>query len=735
MADVKLQLCRLCLNASSAGHLENLCDDYGQHNEKYSITVEYFDSKIFDVEHHLKMLCMTCWQHIEEFHSFQTTVLESRTKLERLQWHEEDTHLYNPGIVKVESEDMYYESVVEEEQADEKSHEGMHCGGGIVKEEVDYSYPDTMTDNEILNGKGFTVMNVNPDEKMLKSQHGEYPMPKKNNLHGNEQENNSSLDISEGKSHAHLSACKSSDLGLSKPKRRKQSVDKDIQENTTDPRIDDVDLTAFVKVPQARPLKSKREEELDNIIAQWKSNLECRHCRKTFDTYTLLREHFRERHRQEEFYIECCELKIKKRGHLVEHIRMHIDYKAFKCTICARRFNRKRNLQAHMQRMHNINNLESIPVCDNAETLSVTNYAEIEDNDEFISQYLPNIECVICKDIFPTFTLLEEHFKQQHSPEECHILCCGFRLQQQSTIVNHLRVHTHPRKYKCELCNACFTMPHTLDYHRRMEHNANNNGGIIYQDSMSMEDNSYLEINTDKFTQQESDDFIGQWLTTLECELCKETFPNFTLLHDHFGDVHPTEKVFVRCCDKQFFTRSKIQRHIEVHLCNKAFKCELCGKRYSKKATIQNHMLKQHYGSIPKADSKKTAIEKAAAAAAPNKRKSIKELDEIIAKWRPTLECLQCHESCSTFTLLQTHFRQRHPAQVCYILCCECKFVGRHDLEEHIRYHNDPDVFKCSYCDRRFARKRDSMRHMKTCNGSSSSGGERQGDCKIEKGV
>ncbi|XP_061396954.1 zinc finger protein 845-like [Musca vetustissima] len=725
MTETKPLLCRLCLK-SCEGHLEYLCDGYGQHNEKYSITIEYFDSMLFQVDDHLKVLCMDCWHHIEEFHTFQKAVLESRSKLEELQ------HGYTAGIpVKVEAEESYHNgddqwtNVGGDVKGMEDEEEG--CGA-IVKEEVDYHYPDTLKDNDVFNYSSYTIKDLNPCNSELKDTTKTAWENKSFNqlFHTTERDKQTAGKLG-GTTEASSSAfskitptkkprLQGNDKNpVSKIKKEKKNL-----EHTLSP--ESLDLSAFVKVPQKRPLKSKREEELDNIIAQWKSQLACMNCPESFATYTLLHEHFKECHSNEEFFIQCCDLKIKKRGHLVEHIRMHIDYKAFKCSICARRFNRKRNLQAHLQRMHNINDLENLSFSDVGPAMDTFGYCEtIEDNDQFIAQYLPNIECVVCKDTFATFTLLVEHFRQQHSNEECHILCCGFKLNQQSTVVQHLKAHTHPRKYKCELCNACFTMQHTLDYHMRMEHqNTQNGGGIIYSDAIAIEDNSLAEINMDKFTIQESDDFIAQWLPSLECELCREPFTTFTLLHNHFRDAHPSEKLSIRCCDKAFFTRSKIQRHLCVHLQNKAFKCQLCGKRYSKKATIQTHMLKQHYGNIPKANTNHNATTTSQENNTPNKRKSIKELDEIIARWRPTLECLECREECSSFSLLQTHFRQQHPAQVCYILCCDCKFVGRHDIEEHIRYHNDPDVFKCPHCDRRFARKRDSMRHMKTCAGSGS---------------
>ncbi|XP_013107155.1 serendipity locus protein delta-like [Stomoxys calcitrans] len=80
------------------------------------------------------------------------------------------------------------------------------------------------------------------------------------------------------------------------------------------------------------------------------------------------------------------------------------------------------------------------------------------------------------------------------------------------------------------------------------------------------------------------------------------------------------------------------------------------------------------------------------------RRKTIPELDSIIAQWRPILECIHCGASCSTFTLLQKHFDANHPGKKCHITCCGCRFRTHYYIEEHMRYHMDPKIFQCEIC-------------------------------------
>ncbi|XP_075159924.1 uncharacterized protein LOC142233033 isoform X2 [Haematobia irritans] len=80
------------------------------------------------------------------------------------------------------------------------------------------------------------------------------------------------------------------------------------------------------------------------------------------------------------------------------------------------------------------------------------------------------------------------------------------------------------------------------------------------------------------------------------------------------------------------------------------------------------------------------------------KRKTIPELDAIIAQWRPVLHCPYCRNTATTFTLLQGHCHTQHPGRKCYITCCQCKLRTHYYIEEHIRYHADATIFNCEIC-------------------------------------
>lgn len=81
-------------------------------------------------------------------------------------------------------------------------------------------------------------------------------------------------------------------------------------------------------------------------------------------------------------------------------------------------------------------------------------------------------------------------------------------------------------------------------------------------------------------------------------------------------------------------------------------------------------------------------------------KKTNKEIDEFIAQWKQHLDCVICSQTFPNLTLLRKHFRELHPNDRCYISCCQRKLRHRFHIEEHIRFHIDPNAFKCDVCDK-----------------------------------
>ncbi|XP_058978298.1 zinc finger protein 888-like [Musca domestica] len=77
---------------------------------------------------------------------------------------------------------------------------------------------------------------------------------------------------------------------------------------------------------------------------------------------------------------------------------------------------------------------------------------------------------------------------------------------------------------------------------------------------------------------------------------------------------------------------------------------------------------------------------------------TLEEYDDLIAKWRPSLECRICKANCNRFRQLQLHFSEHHPDEECYVQCCRLQLRYRYEFEKHIYYHRVEGAYKCDIC-------------------------------------
>lgn len=72
------------------------------------------------------------------------------------------------------------------------------------------------------------------------------------------------------------------------------------------------------------------------------------------------------------------------------------------------------------------------------------------------------------------------------------------------------------------------------------------------------------------------------------CNLCQIDVDNFLSLRRHFKIEH-NRRGYARCCKRNFFTRSLLVDHIQVHLNPEFFKCPQCNKVFSDRSRLLCH--------------------------------------------------------------------------------------------------------------------------------------------------
>nr|XP_015209214.1 PREDICTED: zinc finger protein PLAG1 isoform X2 [Lepisosteus oculatus] len=151
-----------------------------------------------------------------------------------------------------------------------------------------------------------------------------------------------------------------------------------------------------------------------------------------------------------------------------------------------------------------------------------------------------------------------------HSPEKTH-KCnyCEKMFHRKDHLKNHL--HTHdPNKeaFKCEECGKNYNTK--LGFKRHLALHAANNGDLT-------------------------------------CKVCLQTFSSTGVLLEHLKShagksSGGTKEKKHQCehCDRRFYTRKDVRRHMVVHTRRKDFLCQYCAQRFGRKDHLTRHMKKSH---------------------------------------------------------------------------------------------------------------------------------------------
>uniref|UniRef100_A0A182NTK0 C2H2-type domain-containing protein n=1 Tax=Anopheles dirus TaxID=7168 RepID=A0A182NTK0_9DIPT len=195
-------------------------------------------------------------------------------------------------------------------------------------------------------------------------------------------------------------------------------------------------------------------------------------------------------------------------------------------------------------------------------------------------------QCNICYHVYSSQKTLDIH---QRSALFMSHLCswCGIQFTQKAQLIRH--EYSHTKLCVCDVCHKHFRHPEYLKKHMEKIHadrtakvDSTEKRYVCSQCGKSVYSESYLKnhmkLHSDK--------------TPHVCHLCGKSFKLLAYLRWHM-DRH---KGTYSCsqCSRTFKNRSQLEDHKNVHTDSRVHDCDLCGKKYHTKVTLNKHRRKVH---------------------------------------------------------------------------------------------------------------------------------------------
>lgn len=223
-------------------------------------------------------------------------------------------------------------------------------------------------------------------------------------------------------------------------------------------------------------------------------------------------------------------------------------------------------------------------------------------------KFFNNFKCPDCSKELKTYEGLTLHRMKTHKifdqlvkkvgghrRKQCPI-CGVFR----ASLINHMRVHTGEKPYKCKFCEQGFKDQGTCRRHERT-HTGEKPYNCTYCDksfNQSTFRNEHMLIHTGEKPHK--------------CLVCSKTFRTSFLLKTHHVRTHdmtslsgnvnikPYAKVQCDLCNRKFGTNYNLKVHQQlVHKGLVLFKCDICeNKSFASNAVLKVHMM-AHKGERP----------------------------------------------------------------------------------------------------------------------------------------
>lgn len=321
-------------------------------------------------------------------------------------------------------------------------------------------------------------------------------------------------------------------------------------------------------------------EHLDHEILEiTNTEFVCEVCNETFETKDDCNTHLKT-HIEEIFHCDICDKWFEQSSTYQEHMRTHLPKdQTFRCPHCQKTYTNSGNMDRHIRSTHNLEKRFKCAECNASFSRPDTLKLHMAKHSEKRS-----FSCPICQKTYKTSQSLHYHKKiheKQKQPKKpkSHevqpksrpkpppqtLICeyCHKISHHRTTHLNHLRIHTGEKPYKCKICEKTFRTSHAKSNHE-----------LLHSDKRPY-----------------------------ACENCGLTFRQISHLKSH-KLTHTGDKPHVcGVCQKAFAMRSNLVVHQRIHKKETSFVCNKCPKKFLLAKQFKRHKLSHMEEEHPQKES------------------------------------------------------------------------------------------------------------------------------------
>ncbi|NWT72493.1 E4F1 factor, partial [Prunella himalayana] len=448
-----------------------------------------------------------------------------------------------------------------------------------------------------------------------------------------------------------------------------------------------------VSEEQGSPEEQEQDISTELIKVKLQVNKEgryvCELCQKTFKTASILKAHMITHSSRKDYECKLCGTSFRTKGSLIRHHRRHTDERPYKCKKCGKSFRESGALTRH---------LKSLTPCTEKIRFNMTKEIVVNKDD------LPSGSCSSNTD-----TVSSIASESIEASPVIHLVtdAKGNVLHEVHVQMQELPVvdakplepdQSHPEELPCEgEVNS-----------ENLLRQAMRNSGIVIERVAVEEvqkpdepvaaapeelENKGVERSLPTPAVVGFCESPHTWLTiqllpfsrlffvTIQLHLYQILVLQVALDQPHVFLSVPLEYKPFKCeeCGKEFTKGYLLKKHQEVHVNERRFRCGECGKLYKTIAHVKGHR-RVHSDERPYA-------------------------------------CPKCGKRYKTKNAQQVHFRTHLEDKPYVCQFCSRGFREKGSLVRHIRHHTGEKPFKCYKCGRGFAEHGTLNRHLKTKGG------------------